>query len=135
MIFIKSFNLLVFLCNYYLLYVCCFYFLRLATGSGYENSRSLVPVMTSQIGSWQSWYQSLGLELYDLGCVSVIKCVFCWTTAAKYLGSVMSCSVFLIWEFRVTVRKSIWLCFEVVICVWSFPSVCCVSVLYVAYEN
>ena len=115
-----------------LLPIACmlFLFLRLATGSGYENSRSLGPVMTPDFGSWQSWYQSLGLELYDLGCVSVVKCVFCQTTAAKYLGSITSCSVFLIWEFRVTVRKSIWLCFEVVICVWSFPSVClCICIV------
>ena len=51
-------------------------FLRLATGSGYSNSRSLAPVMTPDFGSWQSWYQSLGLEMYDLGCLIVIDYVF-----------------------------------------------------------
>ena len=57
----------------YLFFIACmlFLFLRLATGSGYENFRSLAPVMTPQIGSWHSWYQSLSLELYNLGRVIV----------------------------------------------------------------
>ena len=57
-----------------LLSIACmlFLFLSLATGSGYENSRSLAPVMTPGFGSWQSWYQSLGLDLYNLGGVTVV---------------------------------------------------------------
>ena len=59
------------------------FILRLATGSGYSNSRSLAPVMSPGFGSWQSWYQSLGLELYDLGCLIVDWLCFLSTIAAK----------------------------------------------------
>ena len=66
---------------YWYFYVIVIYYmyvvliLRLATGSGYENSHSLAPVMTPQIGSWQSWYQSLGLELYHLGYLNGVTVV------------------------------------------------------------
>ena len=66
---------------YWYFYVIVIYYmyvvliLRLATGSGYENSRSLAPVMTPRIGSWQSWYQSLGLELYHLGYLNGVTVV------------------------------------------------------------
>ena len=74
---------------YWYFYVIVIYYmyvvliLRLATGSGYKNSRSLAPVMTPQIGSWQSWYQSLGLELYDLGWSIIDWLYYLLTTAAK----------------------------------------------------
>ena len=71
----KSFNLLAFLWYCYPLYALLFLILRLATGSGYENFRSLAPVMTPQFGSWQSWYQSLGLELYHLGYLNGVTVV------------------------------------------------------------
>ena len=47
----KSFNLLVYIYVIVIYYMYVVLILRLATGSGYENSRSLAPVMTPQIGS------------------------------------------------------------------------------------